>query len=201
MLTAVWSHSHWVQCVVLGEPAENQARASRYFPALNGSLFVPSKCVNTRLVSGLGAPQHGMIRPVASIAMFLYNQWQVWTALGGGSSAAAGIVQDFSESLAIRPASRPSGSGFQFSGRLEIESQSKRRCPAFTGAGRMLGSSQRTSNGLTTRNRSTPSLRAVRAASGISCALCSNARKFQDNTGARLHSMLLALTSFRMLSK
>src|ERR1700689_3507252 len=101
MLTAVWSHSHWVQCVVLGEPAENQARASRYFAALNGSLFVPSKCVNTRLVSGRGAPQQGMIRPVASIAMFLYSQWQVWPALGGESSADAAMFQDFSNSFAI----------------------------------------------------------------------------------------------------
>src|ERR1700679_327495 len=90
MFTAVWSHSHFVQCGASPEAAtslENHARAWRYFSESNGSLPLPSNRLNTRLMSGRGAPQQGVILPVASITMFLYSQWQVWPALGGESSA------------------------------------------------------------------------------------------------------------------
>src|SRR5579863_5367404 len=93
MFTPVWSHSHCVQC---GAPPigvaslwpENQPRAWRYLSESNGSLPLPSNLPNTRLMSGRGAPQHGVILPVASITMFLYNQWQVCPGLGGELSVA-----------------------------------------------------------------------------------------------------------------
>ena len=46
-----------------------------------------------------------------------------------------------------------------------------------------------------------PTLPAMRAAKGISCALCSKARKFQDSTGVRLRNFRLASTSWRTLLK
>src|SRR5579864_200569 len=205
MLTISWSHSHRVQCGALSEagaeaPPANQARASRYLSELNGSPPLPSNAPNTRLMSGRGPPQQGMILPPASMIMFLYNQWQVWPDAGAGSPAAAWL-HGFANASAIAALATLSGNGFQFSGGLEMASQFNRRTPPFTSAGRISGSSHLTSNGFTTRNKSTPSFPAMRAAMGISCALCSNARKFQDSTGVRLPSLRLASTSFRTLLK
>src|ERR1700691_1121638 len=118
MLTVVWSHSHRAQ---YGSPSpagaapEKNDLAWRYFSELNGSPPLPSNVANTRFASGRGAPQQGMILPVASITIFLYNQWQVWPSLGGVSLAACGF-HGLSKARAMASASTPSGNGFQFSG-------------------------------------------------------------------------------------
>lgn len=67
----------------------NHARAVWYLPELKGSPPIPSNEAKTRLMSGVGPPQQGRIRPEASITIFLYNQWHVWPLLNGLSSAAS----------------------------------------------------------------------------------------------------------------
>src|SRR6202167_3786034 len=152
MFTAVWSHSHRVQCgasAEAGASPENHPRACRYFSESNGSPPLPLKAPNTRLMSGRGAPQQGVILPVASITMFLYSQWQVWPRLGGESSPACSFP-GFSYASKIAPLSTLSGNGFQFVDRFVKESQSKWRTPktpAFNLAGRISASSQLTSKG------------------------------------------------------
>ena len=82
--------------------------------------------------------------------MFLYSQWHVWPELGG-ESLAARAFHGFPNARAILSTSTLSGNGFQFSGRFAMESQSNRRTPPFTDAGRISGSSHLTSKGFTTR--------------------------------------------------
>ena len=69
---------------------EKNDLAWRYRSELNASAPLPANVAKTRLLSGRGAPQQGMILPVASMTMFLYNQWQVWPELPVSPPAADG---------------------------------------------------------------------------------------------------------------
>src|ERR1700730_9956100 len=123
MFTVVWSHSHCSQCGAsprLGAPPEKNDLAWRYFSELNGSPALPSNVANSRFASGLGEPQHSMILPVASITMFLYNQWQVWPTVGGASHAACSS-HGLSKARAIVSASTLSGNGSHFSAKFALK--------------------------------------------------------------------------------